>query len=43
MLDWFTPAQWGTLFGLLTMGVVGITGAAVLKQVYQEREQEREP
>lgn len=43
MLDWFTVAQWGTLFGLLAMGVVGTTGAAVLKQVFQEREREREP
>jgi hypothetical protein len=43
MLDWFTPAQWGTLFGLLMMGAVVITGATVLKQVYQERENEREP
>ena len=42
MLDWFTPAQWGTLFGLAMMGTVVITGAAVLRQVYQERQNERE-
>jgi hypothetical protein len=43
MLDWFTPAQWGTLFGLLTVVAITFTGVAVLKQVYQEREQGREP
>jgi hypothetical protein len=43
MLDWLTAAQWGTLFGLFAVGAVTITGATVLKQVYQEREREREP
>jgi hypothetical protein len=37
MLDWFTPAQWGTLFGLLTMGAVVISGFAALREVIIER------
>ena len=36
MLDLFTPAQWGTLFGLLTMGAVVIAGYAALREVIVE-------
>ena len=42
MLDWFTPAQWGTLFGLLTMGAVVISGFATLREVIIERRVLRE-
>ena len=37
MLDWFTPARWGTLFGLLTMGAVVISGFTALREVIIER------
>ena len=37
MLDWFTPTQWGTLFGVLTMGTVVISGFAALREVILER------
>ena len=37
MLDWFTAAQWGALFGLLTLGAVVIAGYAALREVIVER------
>ena len=37
MLDWFTPAQWARLFGLLTLGAVVIAGYAALREAIVKR------
>jgi len=41
MLDSLTPAQWGTLIGLLALVGVVIAGFAMLGEVYLERRRER--
>ena len=40
MLDLFTPAQWGTLIGLLALCAVVVAGFAMLGEVFLERRRE---